>query len=235
MSSEQQAQKPKPQAPEGKSKTIEKQIAKVSKAHGDPPAVRPAPVIPMEIQRILGKPPLFAGESENDFNNLLSRMAVDLRPKDVIEWIWIHNLTVLAWEVLRLRKLRASMLREAQQKELQKALHNAMAPRTKNATFEQIQQTAAQYARDYVAGYDVHEVVAEFFSGTPYSADSVTAKVFVAHLEQVERIERMIGTVMARHDAILREIDRRQESFARRARQVSKGIIDADLADDEDP
>jgi hypothetical protein len=187
------------------------------------------------MEELFGKAPLFAGESESDFTNLLARIAVDLQPTDIIEWIWIYDITVLVGETLRWRRLRASMLREAQQKELQKAIHNALAMRHSGAKFDQLQETASDLARSWAAGYAVHETIADCFSQSPSDANSVTAKVFLNHLEQIERIERMIASVTARHGAILREIDRRRESFARRVREVTREITEVELVEEPGP
>jgi hypothetical protein len=186
------------------------------------------------MQELFGKPPLFAGERESDFNMLLARVAVDLKPVNAIEWFWAYDIAVLVWEAQRWRRLRASMLREAQQKELQKAIHNSLAMKGTGAKYPQLEETASQLARDWVAGYAVHEVVDECFSRSLSSADSVTAKVFLNHLDAIERIDRLIASVMARHGAIVREIDRRRDAFARRAREVSRDMIEVEVVDESD-
>src|SRR5262245_17245646 len=59
----------------------------------------------------LGAPPLIKGEDTAAYDDLVGRIRAVLRPADVIEEIWARDVADLAWEVFRLRRLKASLMR----------------------------------------------------------------------------------------------------------------------------
>ena len=58
----------------------------------------------------LGPPVLLMGEDESEYNRLLAQVAAAVGPTDVIEEFWVRDVVDLAWEALRLRRLKASFV-----------------------------------------------------------------------------------------------------------------------------
>src|SRR5207247_6466234 len=59
----------------------------------------------------LAPPPLIEGESAAAYDDLLARISGTLKPADVLEEIWVRDVVDLAWEVFRLRRLKAHLMR----------------------------------------------------------------------------------------------------------------------------
>ncbi len=82
----------------------------------------PGPVIPAEIASLFEKPPLLSNEDAEEFERLLTGVAVAVAPRDVIEWLWTKDVVDLLWEAQRLRRFRSAILIAARRK----ALHDVL-------------------------------------------------------------------------------------------------------------
>src|SRR4051794_40678372 len=76
----------------------------------------PAPdlhVLPRDLGSLFPERPLIAGESEGEYDDLLSKVTSAVAPADVIEAVWVKDIVDLIWESQRLRRLKASLLMAA--------------------------------------------------------------------------------------------------------------------------
>jgi hypothetical protein len=53
---------------------------------------------------------LIPGENAVSYDELLARMTGALKPLDFVEEVWVRDLVDVVWDVLRLRRLKASLL-----------------------------------------------------------------------------------------------------------------------------
>jgi hypothetical protein len=72
-----------------------------------------APSVPERAQRLalFGPPPLIEGEDAAAYDQLLARICAAVKPVDIIDEIFIADVVPLEWEVLRLRRLKWSLIR----------------------------------------------------------------------------------------------------------------------------
>jgi len=66
-----------------------------------------------EEQDFFGPPPLIPGEDPAACKALLGRLSAAVQPRGVLEEIWVRDVVDLEWDVLRLRRLKAYLLRAA--------------------------------------------------------------------------------------------------------------------------
>src|SRR5882724_10029447 len=59
----------------------------------------------------LAPAPLIAGEDTAAYDDLMARLSGTLKPSDVLEEIWVRDVVDLVWEVFRLRRLKAHLMR----------------------------------------------------------------------------------------------------------------------------
>jgi hypothetical protein len=60
---------------------------------------------------VFGPPPLIEGEDAAAYDQLLARMWAAVKPVDIIDEIFIADVVPLEWEILRLRRLKWSLIR----------------------------------------------------------------------------------------------------------------------------
>jgi hypothetical protein len=143
-----------------------------------------------------------------------------VEPADVIEEFWVRDVVDLTWEALRLRRLKAELLRSSTAKGLQKVLE----PLVRLGSYD---LANAWYARDYNARQRVQELLEQ----AGQSTDAITAQTLAVKLDDVERIDRMLASAEVRRNAVLREIDRHRSAVAERLRTAAEQIEDADFSE----
>ena len=72
-----------------------------------------APSVPERVQRLalFGPPPLIEGEDAAAYDRLVARIVAAVKPVDVIDEMFTADVVSLEWEVLRLRRLKWSLIR----------------------------------------------------------------------------------------------------------------------------
>ena len=185
----------------------------------------PNPLQPISIQAaesagdLLGPPPVITGEDPHAFLELLDRVRQDVKPKGIIEEIFVRDSVDLLWEIRRLRRLKASLLQAAAHQGLEKVLKPLVA-------WSEADRLADNWARrSSRAIAKVDKVLAT----AGLNLDAVMAEALALRLDDIERIERMIASQEARFEAALREIDRHRAVLADALRGAAAAIEEAEF------
>ena len=95
------------------------QLASMPKARSPQlPAVTP----PAPHRALFGPLLVLEGEDAAAYDALLERVAGAVDPADVLEEIWVRDVVDLAWDALRLRRLKASLMTAASHEGLESVL-----------------------------------------------------------------------------------------------------------------
>jgi hypothetical protein len=200
--------------------------------------------IDISTDPIFGPPPILEQEDSAAFDALHKHVTKDVQPVGILEKIWVWEIVVLTWEILRWYRVKnelvksglpaglAEILRPYAQTvhretpEYEKAAKigtmDAMLKHEANRPLieEHIAQGWAAKDPDHVAMID------EFVASGALSMDQVMSKAFVENLDPIERIDRLIMSAENRRNAALREIERHRRSFAQALRDA---VEDADF------
>ena len=183
------------------------------------PASPPAPVR-TPCRALLGPRPLIDGEDGTDYDVILERMSADVAPVDFVEEIWVRNVVDLVWESIRLRHLKSQLLRAAAHEGLARVL-----------TPLRDWAGADRLSRKWALGEEEATAEVERLLGRAgLTIDAVMAHTLAAHIDDVERIDRMATIAEARRDAVLREIRSRRAAFGQALRRAGQAI-DAEFED----
>jgi hypothetical protein len=145
-----------------------------------------------------------------------------VKPVDILEEIWVHDVVDLEWEVLRLRRLKAALMTASASKALRTVLDRLLDEETDDTDdetgdiddetcgpdeeTEDTEWDTSRLAKEWVrrnpdAIKEVHRILAS----TDLTMDAVRAEMLSENIEHVERIDRMIAMVESRRNAALRE------------------------------
>jgi hypothetical protein len=163
-----------------------------------------------------GEPTLLLGEDARGYDELLAEVSRVLVPHDVIEDMWIRDVVDLAWDVLRLRRLKANLLRARAREALREVLD-----RLSEDAFD---LTRGWFARDAAAVDKVERAL----KSAGLSMDTVMAATLRQELEEIERIEAMIANAENRRGTALSEIERHRASFAEKLRGTLHQVENSD-------
>jgi hypothetical protein len=154
-----------------------------------------------------GPPPLIAGERSAGYDELLARVCETLQPSDVLEQIWTRDIVDLAWEVFRLRRLKADLMSAAAWEGMAQLL-------------EPLVDLPALAAKGWARREETNvRKVEAALANAGLTMDAVAARTFSARIGDFERIDRMTMAAEARRNAALHELDRHRASFALRLRR----------------
>ena len=164
-----------------------------------------------------GPPPLLEGEDAAAYDDLLVRISTVVKPANIIEDIWVRDVVDLTWEVFRLRRVKAALLTANAHIGLEVLLR----PLVEDGIGELVEKWARGDRRAI-------QQVKTILSSAKLTMDAVFAETVSVHIEQLERMERMLAQLEARRNAILREIDRHRDALARPLRPTLNELLIVD-------
>jgi len=165
---------------------------------------------------------LFPGEKRADYEALEARVVAAVAPKDGLEEFWVEDVTVLIWEMQRLRRIKAGIIRPA----VPDALKSILMPVTDSAT-------AASLVNSWrVQNADAQQQVDGILELLKMTMDDVAAYAVQQRIKHIDKINTMIMQAQARRNAALREIERHRDLLAVRLRQAA-AIEDAEFQEVE--
>jgi hypothetical protein len=142
----------------------------------------------------------------------------------VLEHIWIRDVVDLAWEVLRLRRLKVDLMTAASWEGLARVLE----PLLERPLPKSLAQGWAQRKEHPLQRVDA------LLAQAGLTMDHVAAQTLAGRIGEFERLEKLISNVEFRRNNALREIDLHRASFAARLRQSLQAVEDAEF-DEIDP
>jgi hypothetical protein len=169
----------------------------------------------------LGPAPLLEGEDASAYEALNGRIRSAVAPNDIIEEIWARDVLDLLWETMRLRRLKAKLMRAA----AHEGLNELLRPLTGSWLNDELVNGWARRDEKSVKKVDA------LLKQAGLDQEAIAARTLAVKLDAFERIDRMITQTEARRNMILREIDRHREALARRLREASAMIEDAQFTE----
>ena len=164
---------------------------------------------------------ILIGEDEEQYHRMLDEVTRSLQPTDIIEQIWVRDVTDKWWEAIRLRRLKGSLLHLATRAGLHKVLGELVD-----------YQTASKLVhRWFEQDEKARQRVGALLKGAGLSFDSALAQALAEKLDHIERIDRMITSAEVRRHAVLREINRHRDAVAARLARASERILEAEFAE----
>lgn len=174
-----------------------------------------------------GPAPLLAGEDSAAYNELLLQVSSAVKPADVLEEIWVRDITDLEWDVLRLRRLKASILNLETRQGLVTSLDRLVENEDKDERGEDADEDGAGGAEEDDGISDNEQLVIAWSKRSPnavkqvgallaaqaLSIDEIIAEALSDKIDSIERIDRMITMAEARRNTMIREIDRHRQAF----------------------
>jgi hypothetical protein len=186
--------------------------------------VSPSAVDALDRVIAIAPAPLLPGEKEADYAAAARRIVGVSRPKDAIEEIFIRDVIDLTWEILRLRRVKAGILRASMGVGVRQAL-----PEVGYFYFE-----GNTLSQNWAAGdANAREEVGAILAKAGLTLDEVTAKTLESKIDVFERVDRMLASAEARRNNALRETDRHREAAGGATRRAIDEVEDAEFRDVE--
>ena len=190
-------------------------------------SVAPSPGEEM-LRRVLriAPPLLLPGEAEDDYNEVASRFLAIARPKDAIEEFLTRDCIDLTWEIFRLRRMKAVLLRSSASNGVRIVLSTIGRIEPSLSTL----LSGPDFAHEWAKGdASKRREFSEILKKAGLTMDDVMAAALAAQIDSFERFDRMLASAEARRNSALREIDRHRETLGAAARRAVEEVQDAEF------
>lgn len=184
-----------------------------------------------EDRSLLGPPPVTIFEDAEHYERLLQRLVADVKPKDVVELVWVKDVADLTWEVMRLQRAKAVAIAMAQQEAL--VWLAEVTTDSVDTRAQEMNGGVRAIAAAYLSAELDASVVADPKAFASYRAmarapiqgalaklqlseDQIGDAALVQSVGTVERLDRLILISSRRRDAVIRDLERRRSDLAAR-------------------
>jgi len=167
---------------------------------------------------LFSKPPLLMTESAQDFASLSAALAQEIKPRGIVERIYVDDIAALVWEILRLRRCKAAMVNT----EFKGALSNLLGRLIDCPDWDSLRAMARDWFSEPKAKKEVSELLAEFH----LDETAIEAEAIRSRSSELEVLDRMLTSLESRRNKALRCIADYQDRFAQQLREVSDRVIE---------
>ena len=164
-------------------------------------------------------------EDASKFALLQEELEHEIRPKGVIERMYVADIAALLWEILRLRRFKTaiinSALRSALVQLLKRCLFNG-----EFLTSPDNDDKAESLAYKWFQSQKAKDEVAKLLRQFQLDEDAIPAEAFRQVSSEMETLDRLLTLAETRRDRALRSIADYRFNFAKRLQQSSDRILE---------
>jgi len=152
---------------------------------------------------LLGEPLLLAGESKLDYEVLLADASDAVKPRNILEQVWVRDFVDHQWSILRLRRHAAALMNASKTSALVAVLKLVL-PAAERPESDEL-------ASNFTMGDEAAiKKVEDILEKAALTSDVLLAEGTAIRIDVIERFDRMAVNAQKWRDAAVREIDRRR-------------------------
>jgi hypothetical protein len=168
--------------------------------------------------------PLLLTESKDEFNLIRDNLNDQIKPRGIIEQMYVEDIAYLVWEILRLRRGKVAILnlafRDALTEVVMQLLH-------KPGDWKNRQKDHAEkLAREWFSDPDVKKQIAGLLREFNLDETAFEAEAFRKSADDLEGIDRLMASAEARRDKALVCIAQYRGDFGALLRERSDRLVD---------
>jgi hypothetical protein len=207
---------------------------------------------PADLEPLFGPPAVLTGEEAKRYRQIFQAFARMVKPRDIIEWIYIWDLADYRTEIQRLQRLMPRLIQEAHKARLQQRAKgitwdtaqekrwvlNGTDPELKaeiknlKCKPEEVEAQVEKLKAARIEKIELkHQVAIEELTDE-YEGDADDAASFGAWIEDYERADQCLVVAQKKYDQTLRQLDEYRGGLAERLRRVDDTIIEGEFQED---
>src|SRR5262249_28598111 len=171
---------------------------------------------------LLPKLPLLITESAEEFDALRDAFEQEIKPQGIIEQMYVHDISAIVWEILRLRRCKVVIINSAFRSALEDLLVQFLShPRQYNVR-DKAQALAHAWFTDQAAKKRVSETLSRF----DLDESAIEAEAIRQSSSHLELLDRMLSSLESRRNKALCCVAEYRASLAHQLRESADRIID---------
>jgi hypothetical protein len=166
--------------------------------------------------------PLLITESADEFDALRDAFDQEIKPRGIIEHMYVHDISAIVWEILRLRRCKVIIINSAFRSALQDLLRQLLRQPGQYYVEDEAQTLAQSWFTDQEAKKQVSEILARF----DLDESAIEAEAIRRSSSDLELLDRMLTSLESRRNKALGCVAEYRVSLARQLRESADRIID---------
>jgi hypothetical protein len=167
------------------------------------------------------KPPVLRSESADEYTSLHQKLVEEIGPQGPIEEIYVEEITVLIWDIQRLRNCKVSVIHQMSRRALESILTELLTIHKKIKA----QALADRWFEDAAAREEVSEILKQF----DLDESAIEAEAIRLASDQLEWLDTALVLASSRLDKSLRFVKSYRVGFADDLRRQSDRMLIADV------
>jgi hypothetical protein len=172
---------------------------------------------------LLPKLPLLITESADEFDALRDAFEREIKPRGIIEQVYVHDICAIVWEILRLRRCKVIIINSAFRSALENLLVQLRQPGQQDF---QARDPARELAHAWFTDKEAQKQVSETLSRFDLDESAIEAEAIRKSSSDLELLDRMLASLETRRNKALGCVAEYRASLAHQLRESADRIID---------
>jgi hypothetical protein len=172
---------------------------------------------------LLPKSPLLITESADEFDALRDAFEREIKPRGIIEQMYVHDISAIVWEILRLRRCKVIIINSAFRSALENLLVQLRQPGQQDF---QARDPARELAQAWFTDKEAKNQVSELLSRFDLDESAIEAEAIRKSSSDLELLDGMLASLETRRNKALGCVAEYRASLAHRLRESADRIID---------
>src|SRR6516164_4573979 len=173
---------------------------------------------------LLPKLPLLITESAEEFEALRDAFEQEIKPRGIIEQMYVHDISAIVWEILRLRRCKVVVINSAFRSALQDLLTQLL--KEPGQYDWHVQNEAQALAQGWFTDKEAKKQVSEILSRFDLDESAIEAEAIRRSSADLELLDRMLTSLESRRNKALGCVAEYRASLAHQLRETADRIID---------
>src|SRR6516165_9921100 len=173
---------------------------------------------------VLPKLPLLTSESADEFDALRDAFEREIKPRGVIEQMYVHDISSIVWEILRLRRCKVVIINSAFRSALEGLLMQLLIGPTQYK--HEVEYKAKALAQAWFTDQEAKKQVSETLSRFDLDESAIEAEAIRKSSADLELLDRMLTSLESRRDKALGCVAEYRASLAHQLRESADRILD---------
>jgi hypothetical protein len=178
---------------------------------------------PAARRAVLPTVPLLITESKDEFKRVREALADEIKPRGILEQMYVEDIAYLCWEVLRLRRSKAAIKNLAFRAALKELTTQLLLEPGQHAF--QLGDQPDELARDWFSDHNVKKQIGDLLREFDLDESAIEAEAIRKSADDLERIDRLMASAEVRRDKALVWVAQYRGDFGALLRDSSNRLI----------
>ena len=174
---------------------------------------------------LLPKLPLLITESADEFDALRDAFEREIKPRGIIEQMYVVDICAIVWEILRLRRCKVIIINSAFRRALENLLEQLL--RQANEDPFEVEDEAQALAQSWFTDQEAKKQVSDLLSRFDLDEFAIEAEAIRRSFSDLELLDRMLTSLESRRNKALGTVAEYRASLGQQLRESADRIVNA--------